>query len=127
MTGDSLLHTHALGRRFGALRALDEVSLRVGRGDVYGLLGLNGAGKTTLMRCVLGLMRPSSGRVELFGRDDPRGLRRARARIGALVEAPAFDPRLSGRRNFAPSIWALLMFAQSYERLFGERQVAAYA
>src|SRR5688572_19730664 len=52
---------------YGAERALDEVTLRVARGDVLGIIGPNGSGKTTLLRVLLGLLRPSCGHVRLFG------------------------------------------------------------
>ncbi|SFW69967.1 ABC-2 type transport system ATP-binding protein [Amycolatopsis australiensis] len=65
-------------------------------GEVYGFLGPNGAGKTTTLRMLLGLIRPTSGRVRLFGAGPgPASL----ARVGALIEGPAFYPYLSGRAN----------------------------
>src|SRR5207248_2988782 len=59
----------ALVKRYGELVAVDHVDLTVEPGDVFGYLGPNGAGKTTSLRMLLGLIRPSEGRVELFGRD----------------------------------------------------------
>jgi ABC-2 type transport system ATP-binding protein len=56
-------------KRYGDLVAVDRVDLTVEPGDVYGFLGPNGAGKTTTLRMLLGLIRPSAGRVRLFGRD----------------------------------------------------------
>jgi ABC-2 type transport system ATP-binding protein len=73
---------------------VDDLSLTVRAGEVYGFLGPNGAGKTTTLRILLGLMRPSSGRVVVNGR--PPG---ALSGVGALVEGPAFYPYLSGRDN----------------------------
>jgi ABC-type multidrug transport system ATPase subunit len=76
---------------------VDRVSLTVRRGEVYGFLGPNGAGKTTTMRMLLGLIRPTSGVASVLGRSpgNPESL----ARVGALVESPAFYPYLSGRDN----------------------------
>jgi ABC-2 type transport system ATP-binding protein len=76
-------------------RLLDDVSIQVGPGEVVGLVGANGSGKTTLMRVALGLLRPRSGRVLLFGGrpDRPEALRR----VGAAIDTPALYPWMSGR------------------------------
>lgn len=86
------VETIALSKRYGPTLAVDELSITVREGEVYGFLGPNGAGKTTTLRMLLGLIRPTSGSVRLFG-EPPRGL----ARVGALIEGPAFYPYLSGR------------------------------
>jgi ABC-2 type transport system ATP-binding protein len=88
-----------LVKRYGELRAVDGVDLTVGRGDVFGYLGPNGAGKTTSLRMLLGLIRPSAGSVRLFGRDPLADGARALDGVAGFVEAPAFYPYLSGRRN----------------------------
>jgi ABC-type multidrug transport system ATPase subunit len=98
MTSDLVIETRALTKRYGeAIVAVDALDLRVRRGEVYGFLGPNGAGKTTTLRVLLGLVRPTSGHVAVLGGapGSPQGL----ARIGAMVEAPAFYPFLSGRDN----------------------------
>ena len=88
-----------LVKRYGHVRALDGLDLEVPQGVVYGFLGPNGAGKTTTMRILTGLIRPDAGRVELFG-ELVRWLdRRPLFNLGALIEAPAFYPYLSGRDN----------------------------
>jgi ABC-type multidrug transport system ATPase subunit len=95
---DLVIETRALTKRYGdAIVAVDDLALRVRRGEVYGFLGPNGAGKTTTLRMLLGLVRPTSGQAAVLGAapGSPEGL----ARIGALVEAPAFYPYLSGRDN----------------------------
>ena len=82
----------------GRVTALDGVDLVVDRGHAVGLAGPNGAGKSTLLRILLGLVRPTSGSVELFGvpvRPGSAGL----ARVGAIVDGPGFVPYLTGRRN----------------------------
>ena len=86
------LEISALHKHYGAHRALDGVDLRVRQGEVYGLLGPNGAGKTTLMKTVLGLQRPTSGEIRLFGRPYDR---RLLTEVGALVEAPGLWPQLN--------------------------------
>ena len=93
-----VIETRALTKRYGdAIVAVDDLELRVGRGEVYGFLGPNGAGKTTTLRMLLGLARPTSGQAAVLGAapGSPQGL----VRIGAMVEAPAFYPYLSGRDN----------------------------
>jgi ABC-2 type transport system ATP-binding protein len=97
--GDELvIETRALTKRYGdAIVAVDDLALRVRRGEVYGFLGPNGAGKTTTLRMLLGLVRPTSGAASVLGA--PPGSPQGLACIGALVEAPAFYPYLSGRDN----------------------------
>jgi ABC-2 type transport system ATP-binding protein len=90
-----VIETEALTKRYGETAAVDDLALRVRRGEVYGFLGPNGAGKTTTLRMLLGLVRPSAGRASVLGA--PAGERLAR--IGAMVETPAFYPYLSGRDN----------------------------
>jgi ABC-2 type transport system ATP-binding protein len=91
------VETNRLTKRYGDLVAVDEVSLTVRPGEVYGFLGPNGAGKTTTLRMLLGLVRPTAGTVRLLGR--PPGTAGYLARVGALIEGPAFYPYLSGREN----------------------------
>lgn len=83
----------------GRTIAVDGLDLAVPEGGVFGFLGPNGAGKTTTIRCLLGLVRPSSGRVRLLDRDVPRDLGSVIAGVGSIVEQPALYPRFSGRRN----------------------------
>ncbi|RKT78252.1 ABC-2 type transport system ATP-binding protein [Terracoccus luteus] len=97
--GDSVVRTTGLTKRYGALTAVDAVDLDVRAGDVYGFLGANGSGKTTTVRCLLGLVLPTSGRVELLGRAMPRAAAEVLPRVGALVEGPAAYGHLSGRAN----------------------------
>ena len=80
-----------LVKRYGDLVAVDHVDLTVGPGDVYGFLGPNGAGKTTTLRMLLGLIRPTAGRVELFGRDPLRDGARALDGVCLLYTSDAAD------------------------------------
>jgi len=88
-----------LVKRYGEILAVDHVDLTVERGDVFGYLGPNGAGKTTSLRMLLGLIRPTSGSVRLFGRDPLHDGARALDGVAGFVEGPRFYPYLSGRRN----------------------------
>ncbi len=94
---DNIVVTEALTKRYGERLAVNDVSLTVRRGEVYGFLGPNGAGKTTTLRMLLGLVRPASGAARVLGHEP--GFPLAMARLGALVEGPGFYPYLSGRDN----------------------------
>jgi ABC-2 type transport system ATP-binding protein len=95
----TIIQTTELTRRFGSLTAVDRLALHVPRGSVYGFLGPNGAGKTTTIRMLLGLIRPNSGEVCLFGEPLRRNSGALLRRLGALVEAPSVYPNLTGREN----------------------------
>jgi ABC-2 type transport system ATP-binding protein len=86
MARDTVVRTEALRKEYGSVVALDDVSLRVEAGSVYGLVGPNGAGKSTLLRIVAGLRRATSGTVSL----GPR-----RERVAVMPDTPAFDPWLT--------------------------------
>jgi ABC-2 type transport system ATP-binding protein len=86
-------------KRYKDVLAVDHIDLNVRLGDVYGFLGPNGAGKTTTLRMALGLIAPSEGAIELFGRDPMREGARALQGVAGFVEAPRFYPYMSGRRN----------------------------
>jgi ABC-2 type transport system ATP-binding protein len=88
-----------LVKRYGDLVAVDHVDLTVERGDVFGYLGPNGAGKTTSLRMLLGLIRPTSGSAQLFGRDPLADGAKALEGVAGFVEGPRFYPYLTGRRN----------------------------
>jgi ABC-2 type transport system ATP-binding protein len=88
-----------LVKRYKDVLAVDHIDLSVRRGDVYGFLGPNGAGKTTTLRMILGLITPTEGSAELFGRDPMRQGARALEGVAGFVEAPRFYPYLTGRKN----------------------------
>ena len=88
-----------LVKRYGEITAVDHVDLTVERGDVFGYLGPNGAGKTTSLRMLLGLIRPTEGTAELFGRNPLSAGARALDGVAGFVEGPRFYPYLSGRKN----------------------------
>ena len=96
---DTALQTESLTKRFRDSTAVDRLTICVERGDIYGFLGPNGAGKSTTLRMLLGLVRPTSGMIKFPVPESNTDYLRARSRIGAIVETPAFYENFSGRRN----------------------------
>jgi len=95
----NILKTQNLTKRYGGKPAVDDVSLTVQKGDIFGLIGQNGAGKTTFMRLITSLSRQDSGTVELFGETEPSRLTVARSRMGSVIEAPALYENLTAHQN----------------------------
>jgi ABC-2 type transport system ATP-binding protein len=96
---DLAIETNGLSKSYGEVRAVDSVSLRVRRGEIYGFLGLNGAGKTTTIRALLGLIRPTAGAVKVLGQTVGPNGRGPWSEVGHLVESPAAYPELTVREN----------------------------
>jgi ABC-2 type transport system ATP-binding protein len=94
----NLLNVSALARHFAGGNGISDVSLSVPAGSVTGFIGANGAGKSTTLRCVMGLMRPDAGKIELFGADADRT---ARNRIGFLPEERGLFPHERARNAVA--------------------------
>lgn len=95
---ETCLVLDSLTKRYGRTLAVDALSLEVRRGEVLGLLGRNGAGKSTTIGMLCGLVRRTSGRVEIFGLDLDRHFLEIAGRTGVLVERPAFHEHLTVRR-----------------------------
>lgn len=104
---EEVLVTEGLTRRFGTFTATDRLSIRVRRGEIFGLLGGNGAGKTTAFRMMCGLLRPTEGRAEILGIDLNQDARHARAHIGYMAQKFSLYSHLTVRQN-------LLFFASVY-------------
>jgi ABC-2 type transport system ATP-binding protein len=101
MSATPVIETEALTKRYGRERGIEDVSLAVEAGEVFGFLGPNGAGKTTTIRTLLDLLRPTSGAARVFGLDSRRDSVAIHTRVGNLPGEFAFDPRLSGREIVA--------------------------
>lgn len=99
MSTELAIRTEGLSKRFGKRTAVEDLTITVQQGEVFGLLGPNGAGKTTTMAMLLGLVRPSAGRAFVLGYDMSRDAATALRYVGAMIEAPALYPYLSGRDN----------------------------
>jgi ABC-2 type transport system ATP-binding protein len=111
--GDVAIAEH-LGKRYGERQAVIDVSFRIRPGEVFGFLGPNGAGKTTTIRMLVGLVRPSAGRVVVAGHDLARAREAALRAMGCIVESPDFYDYLTGRENLA-------CFARMIDRAAEER------
>lgn len=88
------IEVEGLCRRYGRVTALDRLSLEVGTGEVFGLLGRNGAGKTTTIETLVGLQRPDSGRARVLGLDPHKEGLRLKQRIGVQLQEAVFHPYL---------------------------------
>jgi len=95
MAGETLIRVDRVSRRFGARRAVDDVSFIVGRGEVLGLLGPNGAGKSTTMSMISGVMAMSKGSIQVAGHDIVVTPVQAKQYLGYLPEKPPLYPELT--------------------------------
>jgi len=96
-----------LSKRYGHTEALNEVSLQIDSGEIFGLLGPNGAGKTTLLECLSGLRQPDSGEITLGGADALRQPERSKSQIGVLLQQNALQAAITPRE-------ALTLFGAFY-------------
>ena len=96
---ESIIKTTGLTKRFKQTKVVDDVQLNINKGEIYGFLGPNGAGKTTTIRMLLGLMKPTAGQIEIFGKDFQKHKIETLRKIGSLVEAPSYYEHLSGKEN----------------------------
>jgi len=96
-TMTAVIELDHLTKRYGAARGIEDLSLSVERGEVFGFLGPNGAGKTTTIRTLLDLLHPTGGHARVFGLDSRRDRPAIHARLGNLPGDFAYDPRLTGR------------------------------
>ena len=93
------IETENLGKHYGKVKAVEQLSLRVKEGEIYAFLGLNGAGKTTTIRMLLGMVRPTSGSACVLQTRVQMGRREPWASVGYLVETPHCYPELTVREN----------------------------
>jgi ABC-2 type transport system ATP-binding protein len=103
-----VIQISSLSRRFGEKDAVNNLTLEVHAGEIFGFLGHNGAGKTTTVRLLNGVLEPSSGSAQVLGRDPRVDGPALRARTGVLTETPSLDERLTARAN-------LTFFADMYD------------
>lgn len=96
---EMILKTNELTKKYSGGAGAKQINMTLRKGDIYGFIGQNGAGKTTLLRLITGLIHPTSGNLELFGSSEEQALILARKRIGAMIETPAFFPKMTARGN----------------------------
>lgn len=96
---ETVLRTTALTKQYRSVCAVNQVTLSIEKGDIFGFIGENGAGKTTFMRMVCGLIYPTGGQLELFGASSDKELPQMRKKMGALIEHPAVYPNMSALQN----------------------------
>jgi len=96
-----ILKVNNISKHYGQQKVLDNVSLTVNRGDIYGFVGENGAGKTTIIRVVTGLIKPDNGDYELFGvsSNDVASLNKAKQKLSAIVESPSIYANFNAMDN----------------------------
>ncbi|MDD1723601.1 MAG: ATP-binding cassette domain-containing protein [Methanospirillum sp.] len=96
---DIIIETINLTKKFGSTTAVDNISLSIHKGEVFGLLGPNGAGKTTLLSMLCTILRPTSGSARISGYDITREPARVRGSIGIVFQDPSVDTDMTAREN----------------------------
>jgi ABC-type multidrug transport system ATPase subunit len=99
LNSETYIELSNVSKNYKKFKAVDELSLKVYKGDIYGFLGPNGAGKSTSIRMILSLIKPSGGAIKLFGKDLAYHRYQTLSRIGALIEKPDFYKYLTAREN----------------------------
>lgn len=95
-----VLTTSGLSKSYGRFRALNDLSMHIPKGAIYGLVGKNGAGKTTLIRLICGLQEPTKGKYAIYGvKNTSRAITQSRRRMGAVVENPAIYMDMTAEDN----------------------------
>lgn len=97
---EMMLTASGLCKQYGRFKALDNLTMHVEKGSIYGLVGQNGAGKTTLIRLICGLQEPTAGEYTLIGtKNSDNRIAKSRRRMGAVVETPSLYRHLSAQEN----------------------------
>lgn len=94
-----IIETKNLTKKYGSQKSVADLNIHVQKGRIYGLLGRNGAGKTTTMKMLLGLTKPTSGEVKIWGKSLQGNEKKLLPRIGSLIESPGFYPNLTATEN----------------------------
>lgn len=96
---EKIIEIKSIAKKFGLFEAVKDVSFHVNQGDVFGFLGPNGAGKSTTIRCMLSLIKPDSGSIEIFGKSIFTHRNEILSRTGSIIEKPDFYKYLSAYKN----------------------------
>ena len=121
-----MLEVRGLSRYYGDVRAVQDLSFSVGPGEILGLVGPNGAGKTTTLRSIVGIIRPSSGRVTVAGHDLERAPLRAKAALAFMADEPQLFDHLSVEEHLllVGRIYGVADVRDRIEALLGEFDLA---
>ena len=96
---NTILKTYNLTKAFDGIEAVSNVNMTIRKGEIYGFLGPNGSGKTTLMKLIMNLIKPTSGKIELFDEELTYSSYEFLKRIGSIIETPVFYDKLTGYDN----------------------------
>lgn len=96
---EQVLKTNNITKIYHGVKALQDVSVTLEAGKIYGLIGQNGAGKSTLMRIIAGHSFPTSGNIELLGHTGEKALQGERKRLGCMIEYPSLTPTMTAKEN----------------------------
>jgi len=109
-----------VSKQYGTFTAVDQLSMEVRAGEIYGFLGPNGSGKSTTLRMLLGLIKPSSGKIQVFGHDMHTERSRIMGKIGSIIEKPDFYGYLTARKNMELMARAagVRYSSKDYDKLF---------
>lgn len=111
-----ILTTSGLSKRYGKFQALDDLSMHIPKGAIYGFVGRNGAGKTTLIRLICGLQEPTKGSYSIYGLDcTDKSISKSRRRMGAVVETPSIYLDMTAEDNLKQQ--ALILGLPSFESI----------
>ncbi len=113
MTMEYVVSTKGLTKVYGKHTAVDNVSLHIKRGEIYGFIGRNGAGKTTFMKMLTGLAAPTAGEISLFGKTG-EAVKSQTERVGNLIEDPGLYPQFSGYQNLKCKCLAVGIHKEGY-------------
>lgn len=100
MISDIVIETKQVSKTYASLQALDQVTIRVPKGSIYGLVGDNGAGKSTLLKILAGHSFATKGEIQLFGQHDEKALDKLRSQMGFMVENTGFLPKYDSGTDF---------------------------
>lgn len=105
---DYVLKTNNLSKNYGYFKALNELTMNVPKGSIYGFVGKNGAGKTTLIRLICGLSQPSSGNYTLYNRKNTeKDIAKSRIKMGAVIETPSIYLEMTAEDNLKQQYYIL--------------------
>lgn len=94
-----IVETKKLVKKFKDIKSVNEIDLKIGEGEIYGFLGPNGAGKSTTIKMILGLIKPTSGEIQVFGQSIEKDRENILRNVGALVESPSYYGHLTAYEN----------------------------